>query len=948
MIRRLFSTIKSIITSRLFYICLVFVVLTVVLIVRMFNLQIKATETAETVQEYYDIIERPISATRGNIYDCKGRLLAYNELSYSVFLEDSALLSTNEQKNTMIHKMYKLLREYGYEPEISFAIYIDENGEPAFNVSDSAEMRFKKNAYGLRTVNDLSEAQRNATAAEVLNFLAYGDKTAAMFQVSKDYSLSDTLDIVTVRYQYFSNPDRSAQYTLVTNVDTNTIAALYEASGELPGITVEQRHKRVYTYPLYLSHIMGYTGLINETELQELNGEDGKKYTATDYVGKTGIEKEFEDKLSGTKGVELVTLNSAGRIIEKEVIQEPVPGENIYLTIDAELQKDYYYILETNIKDVLVSCIVKDLDYGTKGESSDDIKIPIYEVFYALFNNNVLDMNHLKENDATEQEKDVYDLYVSYRENVLSSLENHFKFGNKTLSKRLSENMQEFVNYFYSQMKSSKYVTAEKIDVNDPVYIAYDADETSFYEYIEHLINTECVSLEALGIEGSFLTTEEIYELLIEKTFDTFVDNKTFDLMIYRDLIFDYKLKGKQICLLLFDQNVIKYNEADYKKVDNGKITAYDFMIAKLEALEITPAQLALEPCSGYLVQSNCKTGEVIALVNYPSYDNNMLANKIDWEYYQKLINDKSNPLYNRVTQSRTPTGSSIKPMVAVSGLLNGVITINEKIHDSVLFDKIDPSPACWSSRGHGDQNVSDAIMNSCNYFFFEVGYRLATKGQPKYTDETGARKQKYSDSQGINYLSSTGALFGFDENTGIEISEAEPVFATVDAVRASIGYGHKFTATEISRYATAIATSGTVYKYTLIKQITDKDGNVVFSMTPHIVREISGLSDNEWKQIHYGMQRVISSSTTLKKAYSIIPYTVAAKTGTAEVSDNNAPHGLCISFAPIDNPETSVVAVIANGYSGTNAALVANGVYKRYYNIEKEIDLGEIITIGD
>ncbi len=936
MFENILSEIKRIVTSRAFYTGLVFVSLLFILVFRLYNLQIVKGEEKSDNTEYISVKERYIPSTRGNIYDRNGVLLAYNELSYSVFLEDTGVLTTNKAKNEMIVKLYRLLRSHGYEPEIDFPIYIDENGELQFSVSGNAELRFKKNAYGLTSVNKLKQSQIDASAAEVFDFLAHGDKTAAMFQVDDSYTLSEQLDIVTVRYQYFSNADRAYRYTLVTNIDEVTIAALLEAKAELPGVSVEQQTKRIYTYDKYFAHIMGYTGLINEEELQAFQ-EEGKAYTTTDYVGKTGLEKQYEEELSGTKGVELVTLNSAGRIIGSTVKQEPVPGNNIYLTLDAELQKDYYYILEENIMKVLVSAITPKLDYGTKGESSDDIKIPIYEVYYALFDNHILNMDTISDPKGSELSKSVYSLYLNFRDSVISTLEDHFKYGNKTTANRLSTEIQEFVNFFYSEMKRNGYIDTNKIDVTDPYYIAYNADETSFFEYILHAINSEWISLEKLGIEGNFLTSEEIYEILLDKTFDCLYDNETFDLMIYRDLIFDYKFKGKQICLLLFDQNVIEYNEADYKKVYNGNIGAYEFMISKLESLEITPAMLALEPCSGYLVQADCNTGEVLALINYPSYENNRLANKIDWQYYETLLRDKSNPLYNRVTQQRTGTGSTIKPMMAVCGLLNNVITIYEKIHDDVTFEKIVPSPSCWNKGGHGYQNVSDAIMNSCNYFFFEVGYRLATRGL-----------SKYSDSQGIRYLTDTASLFGFNENTGIEIPEAEPQIATVDAIRASIGYGHKFTATEISRYATAIATKGTVFKYTLIEKITDRNDETVYESEPYIIRHVNGLSDSQWKEIHRGMERVITNSSTLKKAYSVIPFTCAAKTGTAVVSDNSAPHALCISFAPLTDPETSVVAVISNGYSGTNSALVINDIYKRYYSIEEDIDIGEVIPIGD
>ena len=114
-------------------------------------------------------------------------------------LEDSALSNSNAQKNKSILRMVNILKEHGYEIELDFAIELDENGELTFNVSGTAEQRFKKNAYGLRSVNDLSEKQKEATAEEVFNFLRYGDKSSAMFQVSEEYSLEEALAIITVR-----------------------------------------------------------------------------------------------------------------------------------------------------------------------------------------------------------------------------------------------------------------------------------------------------------------------------------------------------------------------------------------------------------------------------------------------------------------------------------------------------------------------------------------------------------------------------------------------------------------------------------------------------------------------------------------------------------------------------------------------------------------------------
>ena len=179
--------------SRLFWLSIVYSVLAFVLLQRMFELQIVKGNETEEKQNYYKVVERYIPSTRGLIFNKNGELLAYNELSFSILLEDSAQNSTNAAKNESIHKMVKIIKQHGYELELDFAIEIDENGELVFNVSGTAEQRFKKNAYGLRSVNNLSDEQKEATAEEVFNFLRHGNKQSAMFQVSDEYTLEELL-----------------------------------------------------------------------------------------------------------------------------------------------------------------------------------------------------------------------------------------------------------------------------------------------------------------------------------------------------------------------------------------------------------------------------------------------------------------------------------------------------------------------------------------------------------------------------------------------------------------------------------------------------------------------------------------------------------------------------------------------------------------------------------
>ena len=926
MIKFIAEKLKDLLMSRLFWLSIIYSVLAFILLQRMFQLQIVQGSETEEKQSYYKVVDRYIPSTRGLIYDTNGELLAYNELSFSVLLEDSAQNSTNAAKNESIHKMVTILKQHGYDIELDFAIELDENGELQFNVSGNAEQRFKKNAYGKRSINALSEEQKNATAEDVFNFLRYGDKSSVMFQVSEEYSLEEALAIVTVRYHFFTLVDKSSQLTIASNVDDSTIAAISESSGDIPGVSVVQRTKRAYNHALYFAHIIGYTGQVTESELEVLNGEGGTgTYQLSDYVGKTGLEKELESILSGTKGVERITLNSSGKVISTEIISEPVPGQNIYLTLDADTQKAYYYIIEKNLAETLGKVIVEEMDYGTKGESSEDILVPIYEVYYALFNNNVLNINHFNTEAATDLEKKVYGYYESKRDSVVEGLKKHLEYGSTKLKSKLSESMQSYLSYYMSQMIDLGLLSSDRMDSSDSTYQAYVNGKLSAAQFLAHSINSQWVDLDALGITGEYYSTDEIYSILLDATFESLYNNREFDLKIYRDLIFNYKLSGKEICLLLFDQNVIEYNEKDYNDVKRSRISAYDFMMQKIQNVEITPRQLALEPCSGTVIQTDVDTGAVTALVTYPSYDTNQLANKIEWEYYSTLLADKSNPLYNRATQQRTTTGSTIKMMTTVAGLLNKVITINETIYDKVVFDKIVPSPSCHSKNGHKEQDFSNAIMNSCNYFFYEVGYRLST-------DKNG----KYSDSLGLSKLEETSRLFGFNNTSGIELGEAAPSFATTDAVRSSIGYGHSFTPLQISRYANTLATKGTLYQYTLVNKITDKDGNVIRSLTPEIENQIEGISNKAWNKITEGMENVILKySGTLRRAYENIPVIVAGKTGTAQQGANMPPHSVFVSYAPSANPEISVVAVIANGYSGNYSGLLCRDIYGYYYNGE-------------
>ena len=471
---------------------------------------------------------------------------------------------------------------------------------------------------------------------------------------------------------------------------------------------------------------------------------------------------------------------------------------------------------------------------------------------------------------------------------------------------------------------TDKVLLTSEIDKEDDAYVEYTEDKRSLSSFLQYAITKNWVDLDLLKVGDTYYSTEELYEILFNYIMEELSDDDSFDKKIYRSLIFSKKLSGKEICLLLFDQGVIEYNENDVTRLKNGSLSPYTFMIQKLTNLEITPAQLALEPCSGSVVVTNVKTGEVLAMVSYPSYDNNMLANKIDWEYYSGLLNDASEPLYNRVTQQGTATGSTIKPLVSIAGVLEGVISVNEQIRDKGIFEEVVPSPKCWAYPStHGLVDITKAIAHSCNYFYYQIGYRMATNSEGNY-----------SDSLGISNLAKYMEMFGFDSKSGVEVAEAEPRISTRDAVRSSIGYYHNFTPVQIARYATTIANRGTCYNLTLIDKVVDKDGNLVLDNEAEVYRTLDEVPDAAWNKVFEGMNQVVNrTGSALKSLFSDLSVTVAGKTGTAQVSLNHPNHGLFISFAPYDDPEICVTVVMPNGYSSSNAAQLAYDIMAYYFD---------------
>lgn len=929
MLDYIFEKLKNFFSSRLLPISIVYIVLFFVLIQRIFTLQIVQGNEDSLKPEEKNTQTREIKSTRGNIYDRNGVLLAYNELSYSVVIEDNSTLSGNEEKNNVIYKLIQLIEHNGDEIDVDFPIVIDDSGEYQFNVSGSALARFKKTAY---SGNDQISAEEidAATAKDMFDYLRHGIPGAKMFDISDDYTTEEALQIMAIRYAIYSNYPKYLQITVATQVSAETVAAVKENSRTLVGVTIKQESYRVYNDSFYFSHILGYTGRISSEELAEKESE-GLDYNSTDYIGKSGVEQVYETYLAGTKGSEKVTVNNLNKVVSIDETKDPVAGNDLYLTIDAELQKAAYHVLENKIAGILVKKIVNST--SSKGKTESDILIPIYDVYYALINNNVIDITEFRNSDATNLEQSVYAKYQNEFNKAIGDIRNALDSDFTTPNDKVNKNLTNYLTYIYEDvLLGNKVLVSKSIDKEDETYKGYINNNVSLSQFLQYAISNNWMDLAKLNVGDQYYSTDEIYQMLVDYLCEELIDDSKFNKMIYHNLIYNFELTGKEICLLLFDQGVLEYNEEDINKLQNN-YSPYTFILNKIRNLEITPGQLALDPCSGSVVITDPDTGEVLALVSYPSYDNNKMANKVDSAYYAKLQSDLATPLYNKATQARSAPGSTFKMVSSIAALSEGVIGVNDTILDLHTFTKLDHGPKCWKQTSHGKENVVRAIRDSCNYYFYEVAWRMGN-----------GNIGNYSSALALSTLKKYATMFGFDSTTGIEIGENEPQISYEDGVRSSIGQGkNNFAPVQLARYVSTLANGGTLYNLTLLDKIEDKDGNTILNNKPVAVGDLTGVNRTYWNAVLEGMYDVVND-TSSKELFKDLPVKVAGKTGTAQEDKTRPNHGLFVSYAPFEDPQIAVTVTIRNGYASANAAEVASEIYAYRFG---DLSLEDIMKDG-
>ncbi len=792
---------KKLFKNRISVLVLVSAVMFAVVTVRLYWVQILNGQEYEQSASATVIRSISTSSPRGTIYDRYGRVLAQDKIMYNAVIDLSTEKSGSIEE---VESLLNVLDHYDIDYNAyEFPIIKTENGFE-FNFSSKEAEKTWKNDLGLD--EDISDY----TAEETYNYLK------EYFEVSDGMSSENEKNIIDLMCRIRLQRYKKYQSVVVAeNISDGFIAYIEENSRYYPGVFVEQSWYRYYPYGECMAHILGYTGNINSDELKEY---EQYGYISEDVIGKSGIEKTYELELRGTAGKEIIEVDAYGRRVSQKIALKAQKGNDVYLTIDAQLQKDVYNALNENLKNVLFDNI-----------SSGSVTVK--DIIISMAENNILNPDELLNSKSGVQLK----IGNVLRENGINS-----------------ENTDNAGEIIAMEIKNGGI---------------------SIKEFTKCLIEQEIITL----------TNEEIEAF----------NNNTFSV-----------------------QDIIKY---------------------KIKSNEIGINNINMDPCTGCAVVEDVNTGKILALVSFPSYDNNKLANDFDSDYYSSLLRDKTSPLINRATMERKAPGSVFKMLSAIAGLEEDVINEDSIIYDRGVFkDAGVPYANCliYTNYGitHGAVDVKKAIEVSCNYYFYEMSLRLGKTNDAQ-------------ENEAIKTLNRYMEKFGLNDYSGVEIEEYKPQMASPEAkenfvntyydnpsesavkwndgdtIRTAIGQSYNnYSAVNVAKYISALANGKYLYKSTLVEGISS---NGVFNENKPSAEDELGFSQENINIVHEGMLQVTTGSQgTLRNYFADFPVETAAKPGTAEENKNRPSHSWFAGFAPYNDPQIAVVVLVPFGEGSSAPAI--------------------------
>ena len=324
-------------------------------------------------------------------------------------------------------------------------------------------------------------------------------------------------------------------------------------------------------------------------------------------------------------------------------------------------------------------------------------------------------------------------------------------------------------------------------------------------------------------------------------------------------------------------------------------------------------------------------TGEVLSLASYPTYD---LSTFRQPEVYAELSANPAMPFQNRATSSAYAPGSTFKPLTALAALEEGAVTLTEKVNDPgvwyypEMIEGTEPFKAyCWKRSGHGKLNVTQAITNSCNVFFYEMGYRLGIDALDKYAKAFGL-----GESTGIEIGDNPGILAGREEREA-----AGGVWYGGETTQAAIGQSDNlFTPLQLANYIATLVSGGKHCQAHLLKAVKSYDNSEVVAVGNTQPLNTVQFSDSTLQAIKAGMLGYTQPGGMVYSAFKDCTVTAGAKTGTAQLGGGKKNNGMFVCFAPYDEPEIAVAIAIEQGDAGAALASTAVKILNAYFSADE------------
>lgn len=417
------------------------------------------------------------------------------------------------------------------------------------------------------------------------------------------------------------------------------------------------------------------------------------------------------------------------------------------------------------------------------------------------------------------------------------------------------------------------------------------------------------------------------------------------------------EVNQKDIAITLFEQGILTDTEngSYVTRLTSGRLGPLQFLIEKLGTLEITPQMTGMlqAPASASVIVTDIYSGDVLASVSYPAYDNNRFVNTFDNAYYNALNTDPTSPMINRTfTEPRAP-GSTFKMITALAGLETGVINTSTTIYDKDVFtDAGSPYPQCWIHGSHGDVDLRRSLEVSCNYYYYDLSYKTGISVMNEYMEKFGLNTRsgveiyELYDSSALQKYPSKISSPDYKEYImtlrNPDVSKYDLTWTAGDTVRTAIGQAYNnYTAAVLNKYMATLANGGSRYSLHFLDSIKDNGGSLLDTYEP-VLEEQLNLSERNLQAIYDGMYAVTAgSSGTLRRHFEGFPVKVAAKSGTAEESRIYNDHNVFSGFAPYDDPQVAITVYIPYGSDSlAPAPIITKAILEEYLAIYKQPEI--------